>query len=77
MFNKSQFKPPKVKKVYTGPPRPNLLSHEKRMKESQIAFEELQHRVQMQSDEITTLKTRLITMQHSIDILIDKMRRSL
>ena len=39
-YNPAQFKAKKKRAVDpNAPPRPNLLSHEKKMKESQAAFE--------------------------------------
>ena len=47
-YNPAQFNAKKKRAVDPNtPPRPNLLTHEKKMKESQLAFDELYHRVQI------------------------------
>jgi hypothetical protein len=50
---------PKVKKPYSGPPRPNLLSHEKVLKDTKITLEQLQY-------ENRQLKTRLEAIESKL-----------
>ena len=77
MLNYKQFKQKKKREVDpNAPPRPNLLTHEKRMKESQIAFDELQRIVQQQADEIRMLKSKYNDMQNSVSMLINYIRQN-
>jgi DNA-binding transcriptional regulator GbsR (MarR family) len=77
MLNYKQFKQKKKREVDpNAPPRPNLLTHEKRMKESQIAFDELQSIVQQQADEIRMLKSKYNDMQNSVSMLINYIRQN-
>ena len=77
MLNYKQFKQKKKREVDpNAPPRPNLLTHEKRMKESQMAFDELQRIVQQQADEIRMLKSKYNDMQNSVSMLINYIRQN-
>lgn len=70
-----QFKQKKKRAVDpNAPPRPNLLSHEKRMKESQAAFEELYHRVRQQEEIIANLRTKLNFIENTVDYIVAKFR---
>lgn len=74
-FNAKQFKVKKKRAVDpNAPPRPNLLSHEKRMKESQAAFEELYRKVHQQDEFITSLKTKLQFLENTVNYMANKLR---
>lgn len=76
-FNPDQFKPKKKRAVDpNAPPRPNLMSHDKKIRESQVAFDRLVAQVQHQQEEIASLKTKYISMQSSIDQLVSYLRRN-
>lgn len=74
-FNAKQFKQKKKRAVDpNAPPRPNLLTHEKRMKESQAAFEELYHRVHQQAELIESLRTKLNFIEHTVNYIVSKLK---
>lgn len=77
MFNFKQFKQKKKRVVDpNAPPRPNLLTHEKKLKESQAAFDELQRLVYTQQQEIDSLRSKMRDMQSSMEMLIGYVRRN-
>lgn len=74
-YNPAQFKAKKKRAVDpNAPPRPNLLSHEKRMKESQAAFEELYRKVHQQDEFIASLKTKLQFLEHTVNYIVNKLK---
>jgi len=74
-FNAKQFKVKKKRAVDpNAPPRPNLLSHEKRMKESQAAFEELYRKVHQQDEFIASLKTKLQFLENTVNYIVAKLK---
>ena len=74
-FNAKQFKVKKKRAVDpNAPPRPNLLSHEKRMKESQAAFEELYRKVHQQDEFIASLKTKLQFLENTVNYMANKLK---
>ncbi len=74
-YNPAQFKAKKKRAVDpNAPPRPNLLSHEKRMKESQAAFEELYHRVHQQAELIESLRTKFQFLEHTVNYIVAKLK---
>ena len=76
MFNPKQFKAKKKRAVDpNAPPRPNLLSHDKKLREQTDAFDRLLRIVERQQDEIESLRTKYQQMQQSIDQLISVVRR--
>ena len=76
MFNPDQFKPKKKRPVDpNAPPRPNLLSHDKKLREQTEAVERLLRIVERQQDEIDSLRSKYQQMQQSIDQLINVLRR--
>jgi predicted RNase H-like nuclease (RuvC/YqgF family) len=73
----SQFKQKKKRPVDpNAPPRPNLLSHEKRMKESAVEFSELQRKVEAQAAEIEALRVKYNRLSSSMEMLINYVRKS-
>lgn len=76
-FNPEQFKPKKKRAVDPNAPlRPNLLSHDKTIRESKIEFERLRDLVRRQSDEIASLKTKYDNMQSSVDRILQHLGRN-
>ena len=76
MFNPKMFKQKKKREVDpNAPPRPNLMSHDKTIRESQAAFNQLENHVHSQQEEIDKLKSNYSNMQQSINQLINLARR--
>ena len=77
MFNPAQFKQKKKRAVNPdAPPRPNLMSHDKKLREQTQAFDRLIRIVERQQTEIERLQTRYESMQNSIDRLVQYLGRS-
>lgn len=76
-FNPKQFKQKKKRVVDpNAPPRPNLLSQDKKLRETQQAFGDLTNLVRRQADEIDTLKSKFINLQQSMAQLLDYVKRN-
>jgi hypothetical protein len=74
-YNPAQFKAKKKRAVDpNAPPRPNLLSHEKKMKESQAAFEELYRKVHQQEILIESLRTKFQFLENTINYIVSKLK---
>ena len=58
-----------------APPRPNLLSQDKKLRESQAVIEDLQIQLRRQAEEISKLKNDYSNMQQSINNIINVLRR--
>ena len=75
-FNPNQFKQKKKREVDpNAPPRPNLMSHDKTIREGQAAFNQLEDRVRKQAEEIETLKSNYRDLQQGMNQLINLVRR--
>ncbi len=71
MFNPKMFKQKKKREVDpNAPPRPNLMSHDKTIRESKIEFDRLRDLVNQQADEIAALKNKYNNMQSSVDRIL-------
>ena len=71
MFNPNQFKQKKKREVDpNAPPRPNLLSHDKTIREGRIEFDRLRDLVNQQADDIAALKSKYSNMQSSVDRIL-------
>ena len=71
-FNPNQFKQKKKRAVDpNAPPRPNLLSHDKTIREGQQAFNQLEDRVRRQAEEIDLLKSNYRDLQQGMNQLIN------
>ena len=71
MFNPKMFKQKKKRAVDpNAPPRPNLMSHDKTIRESKVEFDRLRDLVNQQADEITALKNKYNNMQSSVDRIL-------
>ncbi len=65
------FKQKKKREVDpNAPPRPNLMSHDKTIRESKVEFDRLRDLVNQQADEIATLKNKYNNMQSSVDRIL-------
>jgi len=72
MFNPKMFKQKKKREVDpNAPPRPNLLSHDKTIRESKVEFDRLRDLVNQQADEIAALKNKYNNMQSSVDRILN------
>ena len=71
MFNPKMFKQKKKREVDpNAPPRPNLMSHDKTIRESRVEFDRLRDLVNQQADEIAALKNKYNNMQSSVDKIL-------
>jgi len=76
MFNPLQFKKKKKREVNpNAPPRPNLLSQDKKLREQTEAIERLLRLVERQQDEIENLHSKYQQMQQSVDQMLNYLRK--
>lgn len=66
----------KPKKPYTGPPRPNLMSHDKTIREITGVASQHQNHLQQQQNEIDSLKRKLNQALYRIDLLTNHLRKN-
>jgi hypothetical protein len=70
-FNPNQFKPKKKRIVDpNAPPRPNLLSQDKKLRETTEAFGKLHNLVSTQANEIARLKNDYKNLQASVEKIL-------
>lgn len=75
-FNPEQFKPKKKRAVDpNAPPRPNLLSQDKKLREQTAAVDRLLNIVERQQDEIENLRSKYTQMQQSVDQMLNYLRK--
>ena len=75
-FNPAQFKQKKKREVDpNAPPRPNLMSHDKTIREGQMAFTRLEDRVQTQAEELARLKSDYANLQQSVSHILNYLRK--
>lgn len=75
-FNPLQFKPKKKRAVDpNAPPRPNLMSHDKKLREQTEAVERLLRVVERQQDQIENLQTKYTQLQQSVDQILNYLRK--
>jgi len=75
-FNPDQFKKKKKRAVDpNAPPRPNLLSQDKKLRETTEAFGKLHDLVVRQQAAIDSLQSKYTSMQQSVDQLINYLRK--
>ena len=75
-FNPNQFKQKKKRAVDpNAPPRPNLMSHDKTIREGQAAFTRLEDRVREQAEEISRLKSDYANLQQSVAHILNYLRK--
>ena len=71
MFNPKMFKQKKKREVDpNAPPRTNLMSHDKTIREGRVEFDRLRDLVNQQADEITALKNKYNNMQSGVDRIL-------
>ena len=71
MFNPKMFKQKKKREVDpNAPPRPNLMSHDKTIRESKVEFDRLRDLVNQQAGELASLKNKYNNMQSSVDRIL-------
>jgi len=71
MFNPLQFKKKKKRAVDpNAPPRPNLLSQDKKLREQTEAVDRLLKLVERQQDQIEKLQNKYQDMQSSVDRIV-------
>ncbi len=71
MFNPKMFKQKKKREVDpNAPPRPNLMSHDKTIREGRVEFDRLRDLVNQQADEIAALKNKYNNMQSGVDRIL-------
>jgi len=76
-FNPAQFKQKKKRAVDpNAPPRPNLMSHDKKLREQTEAVERLLRVVERQQVELENLRNKYQQMQESINQIINVLRRN-
>lgn len=77
MVNANQYSQKPVKREVdpNAPPRPNLFSHEKALKESQVVIEDLNKKIKSQAAQIEDLQGKYNRMQQSINMMLEYMRR--
>jgi hypothetical protein len=76
VFNPNMFKQKKKRAVDpNAPPRPNLLSQDKKLREQQAEFARLQRLVTAQTEEIAALKTKYENMQQSVSQILNFLRK--
>lgn len=74
MFNPNQFKAKKKGKV-SDIPRPNLMTHEKKLKEQTEAFDKMVNLIERQQSTIEKLQRKYENMQQSIDQILNYLRK--
>lgn len=75
MFNPAQFKKKKKRTVDPNIARPNLFSHEKKLKETTQSMSTMANRILQQELKIAKLEAQVRDLQQSIDMLVNVMRR--
>jgi septal ring factor EnvC (AmiA/AmiB activator) len=76
MFNPKMFKQKKKRAVDpNAPPRPNLLSQDKKLREQQDVVSRLQAQIRAQAEEIASLKSKYSDMQTSVNHILNYLRK--
>jgi transcription termination factor NusB len=76
MFNPLQFKKKKKRAVNPdAPPRPNLLSQDKKLRETTEAFAKLHDLVARQQAALDELQSKYNRMQQSVDQILNYLRK--
>jgi hypothetical protein len=76
MFNPLQFKKKKKRAINPdAPPRPNLLSQDKKLRETTEAFAKLHDLVARQQAVLDELQSKYNRMQQSVDQILNYLRK--
>ena len=76
MFNPKQFKQKKKRAVDpNAPPKPNLLSQDKKLREQQDFIGNLQNQINQQAEELASLKSKYADMQQSVNQIVNYLRK--
>ena len=75
-FDPRQFKQKKKRAVDpNAPPRPNLMSHDKVIREQKDIIQGLEDKIFKLSNEISTIKANYVNMQQSVNQIINLLRK--
>jgi len=75
-FDPRQFKQKKKRAVDpNAPPRPNLMSHDKVIREQKDVIMALEEKVRFLSEEVSLMKSKYRDMQQSVEQIINVLRR--
>jgi DNA-binding transcriptional regulator GbsR (MarR family) len=75
-FNPKMFKQKKKRAVDpNAPPRPNLLSQDKKLREQETVVSKLQNQISHQAEEIASLKSKYADMQQSVNQIVNFLRK--
>jgi predicted RNase H-like nuclease (RuvC/YqgF family) len=75
-FNPAQFKAKKKRAVDpNAPPRPNLLSQDKKLREQTEVVDRLLRIVERQQDELESLRNKYREMQQSVEQILNYLRK--
>ena len=75
-FNPKMFKVKKKRAVDpNAPPRPNLMSHDKVIRETKDIIADLQDKVRSQANEIDSLRASYANMQQSVNHILSYLRK--
>ena len=75
-YNPDQYKAKKKRAVDpNAPPRPNLLSHDKVIREQKDVIMNLQLQIRRQAEELENLKNKYNNMQQSITGILSYLRK--
>jgi hypothetical protein len=75
-FNPEQFRPKKKRAVDpNAPPRPNLLSQDKKLREQQDIITDLYRRLSIQSEQLDQMRIKYESMQQSISQILNYLRK--
>lgn len=74
-MNPAQFKQKKKRRVDPDRPRPNLFSHEKKLKENQETVDGLRATIDDQRRQIEILKNKLNTLESTVNIIAYSIRK--
>ena len=75
-FDPRQFKQKKKRAVDpNAPPRPNLMSHDKVIREQKDIIRGLEDKIFKLSTEISTIKANYVNMQQSVNQIINLLRK--
>ena len=75
-FDPRQFKQKKKRAVDpNAPPRPNLMSHDKVIREQKDIIRGLEDKIFKLSNEISTIKANYVNMQQSVNQIINLLRK--